>query len=507
MSHAPIYVKNIPDKKPNQKKRGKSKPIGGGRPSYRFVDRMRLRAVGGMGGKGSLSMERLGGPKRRPDGGHGGHGGHVVLVAHPREQTLRYSRPHVSAQGGTHGSSQDKYGRNGPNKVVHVPCGVVIRRVLDHHEEWDAERHCVVLHKAPEEDDDDEEEQYNDLPLDYDFWDDTDFQDDDGEDGAPHVAVQLTNPNFDDDYDSDDDYEDEEDAGDVADNHNDYDYDNNNKDDDDDDEDETPVQQPERHKVVLADLDEPGSWVVVARGGRGGLGNSAFAKDTRRMPSPTELVERAQGKEGEVAYLELELKLIADLGLVGYPNAGKSSLLAAMSRAAPEIAPYPFTTLHPLLGIIEYRDGFRIKAADVPGLVDGASEGKGRGHDFLRHLERTKALVYVVDAAGTDGRDPVEDLRALVKELRAYHDGDLVDRRAMVVANKVDLLSEAARDRVVAKLERVATKAGINFDGKALAISAGVTGQGLKVLSQAMRQLVTRVDQEREMENEEERAQ
>jgi len=179
------------------------------------------------------------------------------------------------------------------------------------------------------------------------------------------------------------------------------------------------------------------------------------------------------------------------VGLVGFPNAGKSSLLRATSRATPKIAPYPFTTLHPLVGTLHYQDGFQLLAADIPGLVDGASEGKGRGHDFLRHLERTKALLYIVDSAGTDGRDPVRDLRTLVKELGSYKEGELLDRPALVTANKVDLLeSKDHQEEILLELALVAEEAGIRFDGNVLGISAGVTGEGLPLLARDMRRLV-----------------
>jgi Obg family GTPase CgtA len=246
----------------------------------------------------------------------------------------------------------------------------------------------------------------------------------------------------------------------------------------------------EREKVVLADLDEPGAYVLVARGGRGGLGNCSYAKKHGPLPDPALLMKRARPQEGEESFLELELKLIADLGLVGFPNAGKSSLLAAMSRAMPEIAPYPFTTLNPLVGCIEYRDGFRVMAADVPGLVRGASEGRGRGHDFLRHLERTKALLYVVDAAGVDGRGPVDDLLTLVDELSTYGDGDMLTRPSLVVANKVDLLDAKESEAILFEIESAARDAGIQFSGDVLGISAGVTGVGLEPLSKAIRSVV-----------------
>ena len=248
----------------------------------------------------------------------------------------------------------------------------------------------------------------------------------------------------------------------------------------------------EREKVVVADLDKPGSFVVIASGGRGGTGSSAYAKKQWTPGLLANAAERRVGQRRETVHLELELKLIADIGLVGFPNAGKSSVLSAMSGARPEIAPYPFTTLHPLVGSIRYRDGFRVIAADVPGLIGGAAEGRGRGHDFLRHLERTKSLLYIVDAAGVDGRDPVEDLHILAEEIGSYGDGDMMSRPALLVANKMDLIpEEQERESLMFDLAVAAEEAGIDYHGDVLGISAGVTGEGLGLLSKAMRKVVT----------------
>jgi GTP-binding protein len=210
------------------------------------------------------------------------------------------------------------------------------------------------------------------------------------------------------------------------------------------------------------------------------------------------MIRKSKPSQGEMAFLQLELKMIADIGLVGFPNAGKSSLLAAMSKAMPEIAPYPFTTLNPLVGVIEYRDGYKVVAADVPGLVAGASMGKGKGHDFLRHLERTKALLYIVDSAGTDGRNPLEDLQVLVAELGEYGDGDMLTRPALVVANKLDLLSQEKAEEFTFELRCIAEELGLRFDGSVFGISAGVTGQGLGSLSRAIRNVVSEGETERE---------
>jgi len=185
---------------------------------------------------------------------------------------------------------------------------------------------------------------------------------------------------------------------------------------------------------IVADIDAAGKRVLVAAGGRGGRGNARFATSTNRVPRYCE-----PGKPGEEHELEIELKTIADAGLVGYPNAGKSTLLGALSSARPKVASYPFTTLHPSVGVVEfeYPDFTRYTVADIPGLIDGAHENIGLGHAFLRHIERTTMLVYVLDMAGTDGRDPVEDFHHLREELELYQEG-LTGRRSIIAANKMD---------------------------------------------------------------------
>ena len=168
----------------------------------------------------------------------------------------------------------------------------------------------------------------------------------------------------------------------------------------------------------------------------------------------------------------------------------------------PEIAPYPFTTLNPLVGCIEYRDGFRVLAADVPGLVRGASEGRGRGHDFLRHLERTKALLYIVDAAGIDGRGPVDDLLTLADELASYGDGNMLTRPSLVVANKIDLLDTEECNEILFEIGAAVKDAGIPITGEVLGISAGVSGVGLGPLSKAIRHVVLESEKDRDLEGE-----
>ena len=184
---------------------------------------------------------------------------------------------------------------------------------------------------------------------------------------------------------------------------------------------------------LIFDLTDPGQEAIVARGGKGGRGNVHFMSSTRRAPRDFE-----PGGDGEARELVLELKLIADAGLIGYPNAGKSTLIRCLSHARPKVAPYPFTTRDPVIGVVEYDDFRRLTVADIPGLIDGAHLNIGLGHEFLRHIERTTCLVIVVDCAAVDGRDPVTDYRRLLEELRFY-DPDLARRPRMVVGNKLDL--------------------------------------------------------------------
>lgn len=189
---------------------------------------------------------------------------------------------------------------------------------------------------------------------------------------------------------------------------------------------------------TLADIDEAGKEVVIAKGGKGGRGNARFATSVNRAPREHEPGEKVDQRE-----VELELKLIADIGLVGFPNAGKSTLLGAVSNARPKVAPYPFTTLHPVVGVMEYTDFKRVTVADIPGLIDGAHRNAGLGHAFLRHIERTKALTCILDMAGVDGRKPLDDYHTLMRELELYMKG-LSSRVAIILANKMDLPESAA---------------------------------------------------------------
>ena len=217
----------------------------------------------------------------------------------------------------------------------------------------------------------------------------------------------------------------------------------------------------------VADLVVPGSRVRVARGGKGGLGNPHFATSTHQAPRLAE-----KGEPGEERWLRLELKLIADVGLAGYPNAGKSTLISAISAARPKIADYPFTTLEPNLGVVEV-EGETFVVADIPGLIEGAHRGVGLGHEFLRHIERTRVLIQVIDASGQEGRDPVDDFRIITAELLA-HDPALAQRPRIVALNKIDM-PEAQANR--ARLEEMARAEQLPV----YAISAA-TNQGLRPL-------------------------
>ncbi len=188
----------------------------------------------------------------------------------------------------------------------------------------------------------------------------------------------------------------------------------------------------EEGRELVADLTENGQQFVLCKGGRGGLGNRNFATARRQTPRFAQ-----PGEPGDEGDYQLELRLIADVGLVGYPNAGKSTLLTAISRARPKVASYPFTTLHPQVGIVEYADYHRLTVCDVPGLIEGAHNNVGLGHAFLRHIERCKVLVILLDMAGTDNRFPWDDYKQLLTELELY-DPALIERPRLVVGNKMD---------------------------------------------------------------------
>ncbi len=228
--------------------------------------------------------------------------------------------------------------------------------------------------------------------------------------------------------------------------------------------------------VVLADLSAEGDRWLAAEGGRGGRGNAKFLSNSRRAPAFAE-----QGEEGEEQWMRLELKLIADVALVGFPNVGKSTLISRISAAKPKIADYPFTTLVPNLGVVRLDDGFEMVVADVPGLIEGAAEGKGLGHQFLRHIERSRALVVLLDLAEFAEADPVEQATVLLAELGDYRP-ELLERPRLVVGSRSDMSTDETRAALVAAGPVVGAE-------NPLAISA-VTGDGLGELMGALRREV-----------------
>jgi GTP-binding protein len=237
--------------------------------------------------------------------------------------------------------------------------------------------------------------------------------------------------------------------------------------------------------VQVADLTEVGQTALVAHGGRGGRGNARFVSSTNRAPRRAD-----PGEPGDVRDLHLRLKLLADVGLVGFPNAGKSTLIARISAARPKIADYPFTTLTPNLGVVSLDDNRSFVVADVPGLIEGAHEGHGLGHRFLGHVERTKVLIHLVDVSSASGRDPVDDFEVIQRELALYHpwsgpEGEsddrsrisLAERPQIVAANKIDALDDPER---LARL-----KAHVEARGLACHAISGATGEGVGPLLEA----------------------
>ena len=231
---------------------------------------------------------------------------------------------------------------------------------------------------------------------------------------------------------------------------------------------------------VIADMSGENKREVILRGGKGGFGNMNFATATMQVPKFAK-----PGQPGKEMFVLLELKVIADVGLVGFPNVGKSTLLSRVSNAKPKIANYHFTTLDPHLGVVDVKGAGGFVMADIPGLIEGASEGVGLGHDFLRHIERTKVLVHVVDAASTEGRDPVEDIKTIMNELKSY-DESLLERPQIIAANKIDAIyDEENRQR-----ERIKEAFP---DIKVFPIS-GVSGKGIQELLYELVNVLSTID-------------
>ncbi len=235
---------------------------------------------------------------------------------------------------------------------------------------------------------------------------------------------------------------------------------------------------------VITDMSGDNKHIVLLKGGRGGNGNQHYATPTMQAPKYAQ-----PGQSCQELNIAMELKVIADVGLIGFPNVGKSTFLTRVSNARPKIADYHFTTLNPHLGVVDLEDAKGFVVADIPGLIEGASEGIGLGHDFLRHIERTKAMIHVVDAASIEGRDPVSDVYAINKELKNYNE-DLAKRPQVIAANKMDAVAFDAEDPVE-KLKQEFEPQGI----KVFSISA-VSGQGMKELLYYMSTLLSTLNEQ-----------
>lgn len=244
----------------------------------------------------------------------------------------------------------------------------------------------------------------------------------------------------------------------------------------------TVIKEAESGKVI-ADMSGENRRQIILKGGKGGLGNQHYATSTMQVPKYAQ-----PGQPARELWISLELKVIADVGLVGFPNVGKSTFLSRVTNAQPKIANYHFTTLNPNLGVVDLPDGQGFVIADIPGLIEGASEGVGLGHEFLRHIERTKLIIHVVDAAGTEGRDPVDDVYKINAELEAYNP-DIAGRPQVIAANKVDAVYPEGEDPI-ARL-----KAEFEPQGIAVYPVSGVTGEGLKELLFAVAGRLKELDQ------------
>jgi GTP-binding protein len=354
-----------------------------------FVDRIKIFARAGKGGRGCVSFRREKFvPRGGPDGGDGGRGGDIILRADQHVDNLAslFYEPIVRAKNGNHGKGKKMTGRAGADKIVNVPVGASV------------------------------------------------YPGDEGHRSASNAqrstsnARQLAASNW-----------------------------------------QLPIEP-------LVDLTRDGEEFVLCRGGAGGKGNVHFKSSRNRAPR-----HYTEGEEGEQGYFLLELRTIADAGLVGYPNAGKSTLLRKISAARPKVAAYPFTTRHPIVGVIEFPGYRRATIADIPGLIEGAHQGLGLGHEFLRHITRCRVLVFVIDIAGSEGRNPVKDLQNLRREIDLY-DPALSDRLWLVAANKMDLPN--AKENLDMLRQR--------FPKISIVPISATKGEGIDVLTNIVRQNLTR---------------
>ncbi|HEY5345286.1 MAG TPA: GTPase ObgE [Verrucomicrobiae bacterium] len=350
-----------------------------------FIDEIKIYAQAGHGGKGAVAFHREAYiTKGGPSGGNGGRGGSVILQADHDLNNLihQYYVPRLIALGGEGGMGKGMDGHAGKDLIIKVPCGTLV---------WQLKDTTPPIEKKMRRDDDEEEdeEESENMMLGTSTGKRPLFR---TSQGKSALEIDLSQ---------------EPEA------------------------EETP-DGIENKGTLVADLTTHGQQFILCKGGRGGLGNRNFA--TARHQTPRFAQPGEPGTEGEFL---LELRIMAEIGLVGYPNAGKSTLLTAISRARPKIAAYPFTTLTPQVGILEYADWKRLTVCDVPGLIEGAHNNVGLGHEFLRHIERCKIIVLLLDMAGTDNRKPWDDYKQLLKELELY-DPALLEKQRLVVANKMD---------------------------------------------------------------------
>jgi GTP-binding protein len=386
-----------------------------------FVDEIKIYARAGHGGKGCVAFQREKyRPKGGPSGGNGGRGGDVILEADHDLNNLiaQYYQPRLIAPEGEFGMGKGMDGHAGKDLVVKVPCGTLVWR-LAREGGPDPASDAEPVSERPN------------LRV--------------SSSQRPVIRMAASGRAMEVDLSRADD------EATVA-----------------------AAEKPEGDLVV--DLTEHGQRFVLCNGGRGGLGNRNFATSARQTPRFAQ-----PGEPGDEGNFLFELRIMAEVGLVGYPNAGKSTLLTAISRARPKIAPYPFTTLHPQIGIVEYSDFHRLTVCDVPGLIEGAHRNVGLGHEFLRHIERCQVLVLLLDMAGTDGRAPWDDYRNLLSELALYDPG-LVERPRLVVANKMD---EPAAEENLKKFKRRTRKTPV------LQMAAAFD-QGTDEFKQAIRAAVAR---------------
>jgi len=344
-----------------------------------FIDEIKVYARAGHGGKGCVAFHREAYiTKGGPSGGNGGRGGSVILQADHDLNNLiqQYYQPRLIAKDGEHGMGKGMDGHAGKDLIIKVPCGTLVWRLPSKPKE---------VEEGDEDGDEPQEKPVFKSSI------------------SQRPIIRSAGGVYAQEYDLS--------QGEGA---------------------EEVTRTDEEKGELVADLTQHGQQFILSKGGRGGLGNRNFATAARQTPRFAQPGE--PGDEGDYLF---ELRIMAEVGLVGYPNAGKSTLLTAISKARPKIAPYPFTTLHPQIGIVEYADWHRLTVCDVPGLIEGAHRNVGLGHEFLRHIQRCKVLVLLLDMAGTDGRKPWDDYKQLLVELELY-DPALLEKPRLVVANKID---------------------------------------------------------------------